>query len=61
MKRLTYSIGRPLPDVQVKIVNEEGNSLPPMEVGEILAKGPRIMTGYWKDKEKTEKVIASDG
>ena len=61
LKRLTSSIGKPLPDVQVKIVDEEGNTLPPLEIGEIFAKGPRIMTGYWKDEEKTSKVMSKDG
>ena len=37
LKRLTSSIGRPLPDVEVKIVDEEGNPVPAYEVGEILA------------------------
>ncbi len=61
LKRLTSSIGKPLPDVEVKIVDEEGNALPLLEVGEIVAKGPRIMAGYWKDEEKTAKVMTSDG
>jgi len=61
LKRLTSSIGRPLPDVEVKIVDEKGDPLPPNEVGEILAKGPRIMTGYWGDEEKTAQVITPDG
>ena len=61
LKRLISSIGRPLPDVKVKIVDEKENPLPPNEVGEILAKGPRIMTGYWGDEEKTAQVMTSDG
>ncbi len=61
LKRLTSSIGRPLPDVEVKIVDEEGKALPPLEVGEILARGPRIMTGYWRDEQKTSQVITPDG
>jgi len=61
LKRLTSSIGKPLPDVEVKIVDEEGKSLPLYDVGEIVAKGPRIMSGYWKDEEKTAKVMTSDG
>ena len=61
LKRLTSSIGRPLPDVEVKIVDMEGNVLPPLEVGEILARGSRIMTGYWKDEEKTSQVMTKDG
>ena len=61
LKRLTSSIGKPLSDVEVKIVDEEGNPLPALEVGEIMARGPRVMTGYWHDEEKTSKVITKDG
>lgn len=61
LKRLTSSIGRPLPDVEIKIVDEDGNDLPPMEVGEILARGSRVMTGYWRDEEKTSRVMTEDG
>jgi acyl-CoA synthetase (AMP-forming)/AMP-acid ligase II len=61
LRRLSSSIGKPLPDVEVKIVDEEGNPLPFLQVGEILAKGPRVMTGYWKDEQKTEEVMTSDG
>jgi acyl-CoA synthetase (AMP-forming)/AMP-acid ligase II len=61
IKRLTSSIGKPLPDVEVKIVDEEGKALPLLEVGEILARGPRVMTGYWKDEQKTSQVMTPDG
>jgi len=61
LKRLSSSIGRPLPDVEVKIVDEEGKAMLPLEVGEILARGPRIMTGYWRDEQKTKQVMTSDG
>jgi len=61
LKRLTSSIGRPLPDVEVKTVDEGGNAVPPGEVGEIVVRGPRVMTGYWGDEEKTSQVITPDG
>lgn len=61
LKRLTSSIGKPLPDVEVKIVDEEEKTLPPLKVGEILARGPRMMTGYWRDEQKTSQVITRDG
>ena len=44
-------VGRPLDNVQLKIGND----------GEILAKGPNIMMGYFKNKEATSEVINSDG
>jgi len=60
LKRLS-SIGKPMSDIEMKVVDEEGNELPPGEVGEIMAKGPRVMSGYWKDQEKTERTIDKDG
>jgi acyl-CoA synthetase (AMP-forming)/AMP-acid ligase II len=61
LKRLS-SIGKPMADVQMKVVDQDtGKTLGPNEVGEILAKGPRVMSGYWKDEEKTAKTIDKDG
>ncbi len=60
LKRLS-SIGKPMSDVEMKIFDEEGHELPVGQVGEIVTRGPRIMTGYWKDQEKTEKIIDKDG
>jgi acyl-CoA synthetase (AMP-forming)/AMP-acid ligase II len=60
LKRLS-SIGKPMSDVEMRVVDEEGHELPTGQVGEIVARGPRVMTGYWKDKEKTDKTIDKDG
>ncbi len=60
LKRLS-SIGKPMSDVEMKVIDEEGRDLPVGEVGEIVARGPRVMTGYWKDDEKTSKTIDKDG
>ncbi len=48
LKRLT-SIGRPLPDVEVKVVDDDGNALPTGGVGEIWVSTPRLMKGYAND------------
>jgi acyl-CoA synthetase (AMP-forming)/AMP-acid ligase II len=61
LKRLASSIGKPLPDVELKIIDEEEKTLPPFQTGEILARGPRIMTGYWQDGAKTAQVMTADG
>lgn len=45
LKRLN-SIGRPLPDVEIRVRDEDGNFLPPGQVGEICIRTPRIMKGY---------------
>ena len=60
LKRLT-SIGKPMSDVEMKAIDEEANELPPGQVGEIVARGPRVMAGYWKDQEKTDKTIDNEG
>ena len=60
LKRLA-SIGKAMPDVEMKVVDENGNTLPARQIGEILARGPRVMTGYWQDEEKTSKTIDPDG
>lgn len=60
LKRLA-SIGKPMPDVEMKIIDENGKDMAPGEVGEIVARGPRVMSGYWKDEEKTKKTIDKDG
>ncbi|HEY8517739.1 MAG TPA: AMP-binding protein [Candidatus Binatia bacterium] len=49
--RRLHSIGRPLPDVEIKVVDEAGNELPPGETGEILVRTPRVMKGYAGDVE----------
>ncbi len=45
LKRLN-SIGKPLPDVEIRVRDEEGKLLPNGEVGEIIIRTPRIMKGY---------------
>ena len=58
LRRLT-SIGKPLDDVEVMIVSEDGAPMPAGEVGEIVARSSRIMTGYWQQAEATGDTIRS--
>ncbi len=60
LRRLA-SIGKPMPDIEMKVIDDKGKKLGPGEVGEILARGPRVMSGYWKDEEKTKKTIDKEG
>ena len=55
------SIGKPMANVEMKVIDDDGKALGPNEVGEILARGPRAMSGYWKDEEKTANTIDKDG
>ncbi len=61
LKRLANSIGRPMADIEIRIWDEDGRSLLPGEVGEIMARGPRVMSGYWKDADKTARTLTLDG
>jgi len=54
--RLT-SCGKPVNGVDVKVVKEDGTEVRPGEVGEIIARGPNIMLGYWKRPEETEDTL----
>ncbi|MBI4640731.1 MAG: AMP-binding protein [Candidatus Tectomicrobia bacterium] len=56
-----YTVGPPLPETEIKIIDEQGNSLPPGEKGLIMIRGPQVMRGYYKDQPMTEKVIDQEG
>jgi acyl-CoA synthetase (AMP-forming)/AMP-acid ligase II len=51
------SAGRPLDNVAVRIVDEDGKTLPPGEMGEIWAKGPSITMGYLNEPEESLRVF----
>lgn len=46
-KQRMGSIGLPMPSTEVAIFDDLGNELPPGEAGEICARGPQVMSGYW--------------
>jgi acyl-CoA synthetase (AMP-forming)/AMP-acid ligase II len=54
--RRLKSIGRPLPDVEVKVADESGATLPANEMGEILVRTPRVMKGYAGEVEGGAKL-----
>ena len=56
LKRLT-SIGKPLDDVEVTIVDEEGRAVKEGETGEIVARGSRMMAGYWQEESATRNAM----
>ncbi len=51
------SCGQSLIGVQVKIIDDAGNEMPRGEVGELAARGPNIMKGYWRKPEQTAEVL----
>jgi long-chain acyl-CoA synthetase len=59
--RFTGSIGLPVPSTDISIRDDAGNEVPLGEPGEICAKGPQVMAGYWNRPDETVKVMTSDG
>jgi long-chain acyl-CoA synthetase len=57
----TGTIGLPMPNVWIKILDDAGNELPLGEAGEIAIKGPQVMSGYWQRPDETAKVMTPDG
>ncbi|MFC0435299.1 AMP-binding protein [Kutzneria buriramensis] len=54
------SSGIPLPGTRVAIVDEHGDEVPAGTVGEIVADGPHVMPGYWRNPEVTAKAFRVD-
>lgn len=54
---LLLSAGRPLIGTQIRIVDEDDNPVPNGTVGEIVARGPQIMKGYWNKPEATDEAL----
>ena len=59
IQRKMGSIGKPGYFTEIWIEDKSGKKLPPGEIGEIVAKGPTVMSGYWNLPEKTEKTIVN--
>jgi long-chain acyl-CoA synthetase len=51
------SSGSIIPDLQVKICNDEGEELPVGQQGEIVVKGENVMAGYWKNEKATRETL----
>jgi len=51
------SMGKGIPGVDLKVVNEKGKKIKPGEMGEVIARGDNIMTGYFADEEGTKNAI----
>ncbi len=55
------SIGKPVPNTEVKVADDDGSEMPVGESGELWVRGPQVMMGYWQRQDETDKVITKDG
>ena len=55
------TVGFPLPGVQLRVRDDEGEACPTDEIGHIEVDGPNVFTGYWRMPEKTKEEFTTDG
>jgi long-chain acyl-CoA synthetase len=55
------TIGLPLPNVEIRILDDDGKDVPLGQPGEIAIKGPQVMSGYWQRPDETANVMTPDG
>ncbi|KAH7310103.1 luciferin 4-monooxygenase [Rhexocercosporidium sp. MPI-PUGE-AT-0058] len=55
------NLGKPIPDLQVRIVRKDGSSAHKGEIGELQVSGAVLFLGYYNNKEETEKAFTEDG
>ncbi len=55
------SIGKPIPGVGIRVLDETGREAADGAEGELVASGPNIMQGYWKDPAETARVLDAQG
>ena len=60
-ERRGSTVGFPLPDVGLRVVDDAGKELPKGEIGNIQVKGPNVFKGYWRMPEKTKEEFSADG
>ena len=57
----TATVGLPLPSTDIKLLDANDRETAPGEVGEICAKGPQVMKGYWQKPEADAAAFTADG
>ncbi|MDM0052899.1 AMP-binding protein [Variovorax sp. J22R115] len=57
----TGTTGLPLPSTDIKLIDDKGNEVPLGHSGEICAKGPQVMSGYWQKPDANDAAFTPDG
>ena len=55
------TVGFPLPQVELRVVDEAGAPLPPDAIGDLQVRGPNVFGGYWRMPEKSAEEFTTDG
>ncbi|MGB4704325.1 MAG: AMP-binding protein [Candidatus Saccharicenans sp.] len=51
------SVGIPMPNLEVAVVNRHGKPVPPGRPGQLVVRGPTVMQGYWRERKLTDRVF----
>ena len=57
----SFTVGRPLPDTEVRVLDLDGSVLPVESLGEIAVRGPGVMKGYYRQPGETAQTFDEDG
>ncbi len=57
----TETVGRPMEGIELKVIDAQGQALPPGEEGELCVRGYNVMIEYWRDPEATAQVLDNEG
>nr|WP_202109747.1 malonyl-CoA synthase [Bordetella sp. 02P26C-1] len=60
-ERLGGTVGKALPGVHVRVVDDRDEVLPVGEIGNVQVRGPNVFSGYWRMPEKTKEEFTTDG
>jgi malonyl-CoA/methylmalonyl-CoA synthetase len=60
-ERRAGTVGFPLPGVEIKVTDAQGDELPRDEIGQVEVRGPNVFKGYWQMPEKTAEELREDG
>jgi long-chain acyl-CoA synthetase len=60
-RKIIGTIGPPIPNTEVKVIDDDGNVQPIGERGELCVKGPQVMLGYWQCPEETAESMDAEG
>jgi len=60
-ERVAGTVGKPLSGIEMRVVGDDGASLPPGRIGDVQVRGPNVFAGYWRMPEKTREEFTADG
>jgi long-chain acyl-CoA synthetase len=60
-ERFTGTIGLPVSNTEMALLDDAGHEVPPGTAGEIAIRGPQVMAGYWQRPDETAQVMTADG